>query len=548
LQKKEKDFYICRDAEKHSKPRQQRGFFLQTYQRASKEKEAVMKFSFIGRARRTNKADSNDVADNRNYTLVRSGAPDLQWDLYLSLLSAFLRAPLPEQTGEQLASLRSRVRDNDPEFLAKLAVHLRDTMDLRELSFWLSAELAAIYGNDERTAQLLLRIVRQPAELPEWLGYYSRAGKKGNAGRPLRKAFDHLLNRVDEYAFGRYNKDLQTGLKEAIRLLRPKPADTVHKVLFGKILRDQLPVRSTWEEEWQTYHKHTYKSPEQRQVVLRDKWKEGISSFRIGYTALLNNLQPMLCAGVSGKVLKLAAEYLGNAVAVGKSGQSPLRLLETYRVLRKMDQGGAGMLSEALEQAAVHSAWNRTDLEKNKTWVIAMDVSNSMKHPMSGYNGIQRLDIGPLLAMLLKSRGESVVTGIIGNTWKPVDLPFRPILGGTDQFRLREGEAGYGINAHLILQDLTRRRQVADRILIFTDCRLWDNRAFNQPAGTDLGGAWRQYRQIAPQAKLYLFDLAGYGVAPLELREDDVFLVMGWHERIFDILQAVGNGSELTGM
>jgi hypothetical protein len=28
----------------------------------------------------------------------------------------------------------------------------------------------------------------------------------------------------------------------------------------------------------------------------------------------------------------------------------------------------------------------------------------------------------------------------------------------------------------------------------------------------------------------------------LELREEDVFLVAGWHERIFDILEAVGKG------
>jgi hypothetical protein len=527
-----------------------------------------MKFNFIGRARRTGGSrtsvakqsgaggpavDGGQVKseDDRNYQLtqagmteIQTGATEIQWGLYLSFLSAYLRGVLEEEAGELLNSLRKRVRDNDPGFIAKLAIHLREAMDLRGPSFWLSAELAVHSGNDERTGQLLLRLVRQPTEIPEWLGYYNRAGRKRirRPGRPLRKAWDSLFNRLEEYPFGRYSKDMQAQLKEAIRVLRPKAADPAHKALFTKILRDQMPVRTTWEEEWQAYHRHQYKSPEQRQVVLRDKWKEGISSFRIGYTALLDNLQPMLCAGVSGKVLKLAAEYLGNALAVGKSGQSPLRLLETYRALRKMDLGGAGMLSEALEQAAVHSAWNRTDLEKNKSWVIAMDVSNSMKRPVNGFNEVQRYDIAPLLAMTLKSRGERVITGIIGNGWKPVDLPFRPILGGTDEFRLREGEAGYGINAHLLIQDLLRKKQVADKVILFTDCRLWDNRAFNQPAGTDLGAAWRQYRQFAPQAKLYLFDLAGYGVAPLELREEDVFLVAGWHERIFDILEAVGNG------
>jgi 60 kDa SS-A/Ro ribonucleoprotein len=518
------------------------------------EKEAVMKFNFIGRGK---------TSDNRNYTLVRSGLPDAQWDLYTALLSAWLQGslqeragdvwtPLWQEAGDDRAPLRQLVRDSDPEFVSRLAVYLQEEKELKALSFWLSAELAALYGNDERIGNLVLRLIQQPGEIPEWLDFYTRAAnareavpKKGQKpGRAIRKALDTCFNRMGEYPFGRYSRDLQVRLKEALQLLRPKSAGRTQKALFGKILRDQFPARSTWEQEWQALYQQPYESQEQRQVILRDKWKEGISSFRIGYNALLGNLQPMLCSGVSGKVLKLAAEYLGNAVAVGKSGLSPLRLLEVYRALRHMEQGGTGMLSEALEQAALHSAWNRTDLDKNRTWVIAMDVSNSMKHPVSGYSGVYRFDLAPLLAMILQSRGEQVITGIIGNTWKPIDLPLRPILGGTDQFRLREGEAGYAINAHLVLQDLLRKGQVVDKILLFTDCRLWDNRPFNQPAGTDLGSVWRSYRKIAPQAKLYLFDLAGYGVPPLQWREEDVFLVAGWHDRIFDGLQLLEQGKE----
>jgi 60 kDa SS-A/Ro ribonucleoprotein len=511
-----------------------------------------MKFNFSLKGKTT---------DNKNYTLVKSGMPDVQWELYTTILSAWLqgslqervgdsRMSLREEGGDDRASLRQRVRDNDPEFVTRLAIYLREEKDLNILAFWLSAELAALYPADERTGQLVARLVRQPGEVPDWLDLYVRAINAGSAvspaitfnkrtpkpGRPVKKVLDDLLNRLDEFQFGRYNRDLQLRLKATLLWLRPKAAGRSHKLLFGKILRDQFPIRHSWEQEWQALHQQPYESPEQRQVALRDKWKEGISSFRIGYTALLDNLQPMLCAGVSGKVLKLAAEYLGNAVAVGRSGLSPLRLLEVYRALRLMEQGGAGMLSEALEQAALHSAWNRTDLDRNTTWLIAMDVSNSMKHPVNGYNKVQRFDIGPLLAMILKSRGEQVTTGIIGNTWKPVELSLRPILGATDQFRLREGEAGYAINAHLLLQDLLRKRQVVDKIVLFTDCRLWDNRPFNQPAGTDLRTVWKSYRQIAPKAKLYLFDLAGYGVSPLEWREDDVFLVAGWHERAFDLL------------
>jgi 60 kDa SS-A/Ro ribonucleoprotein len=220
-------------------------------------------------------------------------------------------------------------------------------------------------------------------------------------------------------------------------------------------------------------------------------------------------------------------------------------MLEVYRSLRRIDQGGVGMLSEALEQAVLHSSWSQSDFGRHAVSVIAMDVSDSMKRPVSGMSRALRFDIAPLLALLWKGRGEQVITGFIGNTWKPLDLPIGPVLSATDELRLREGEAGYAINAHLVIQDLLRKKQVVDKVLIFTDTRLWDNRTFNQAAGTNLGDWWREYRrQVAPQAKLYCFDLAGYGSKPLEILDDDVFLVGSWQEQVLDVLGAMDNGRQ----
>jgi 60 kDa SS-A/Ro ribonucleoprotein len=486
------------------------------------------------------------------YTFVQAEIPDVQTELYTALLSASLYTRLDQQD-EPLLSIREGIRNSDPEFVARMAIYLREQKNLSQAAFLLTAELAALRGNDEPTGQLVGRIVRHAADVPVWLDYFRRIGeggwggaKSGSAqkpGRAVRKSLCDLLCQLDEYQFSRFNRETQTAIREALLNLRPKAADRDQKTLFSKILRDQVMARPTWEQEWHALHQQHYDSPEQRQVILRDKWKEGISSFRIGYTALLDNLQPMLCTGVSGKVLKLAAEYLGNAAAVTRAGHSPLRMLEVYRSLRRIDQGGVGMLSEALEQAALQSSWSRSDFGKNAVSVIAMDVSDSMKSPVSGADSSLRFDIAPLLAMSWKNRGDQVITGIIGNTWKPVELPARPILSATDELRLREGEAGYAINAYLVLQDLLRKRQVVDKVLIFTDTRLWDNRTFNQAAGTNLGDWWREYRrQVAPQAKLYCFDLAGYGSKPLEMPGDDVFLVAGWQEGVFNVLEAVDNG------
>ncbi len=494
------------------------------------EKEAIMKFNFNLKGRQP--------ADTR-YAFIKAEVPDAQSDFIKMLLSVSLSADDPGQASHALILLREAVCQGDPEFLGRLAIDLREQRSFRDLAFLLTAELAALDGDDEKTGLLVTRIVQQPGKIPAWLDYYTRTvRRRQRPGRAVRKSLSALLNSMDEYQFSRYSAETREGIKLALQWLQPKASSRSQKALFTRILRGQVPVRTTWLQEWQVLHQQHYDSPEQRQVVLRDKWKEGISSFRIGYTALLDNLQPMLCTGVSGKVLKLAAEYLGNAAAAGPGGQSPLRLLNVYRNLQRLDQGGAGMLTEALEQAALHSSWNRSGFGRRAVSVIGMDVSSSMRHPVEGYGLVQRFDIAPLLAFSWLSRGEQVITGVIGNTWRPMQGQVRPILSAVDQFRVHdEGEAGYAINAWLVLQDLLRKRQVVDNVLIFTDCSLWDNRTFNQPAGTDISHWWRQYRrELAPKAKLYLFNLAGYGMKALETPEDGVYLLAGWQERLLDVL------------
>ena len=74
---------------------------------------------------------------------------------------------------------------------------------------------------------------------------------------------------------------------------------------------------------------------------------------------------------------------------------------------------------------------------------------------------------------------------------------------------------------------------------MFTDCQMWNS----QGTKLSIRGEWRKYKKFAPNAKLYLFDLAGYRAAPLDIVQDDVALIAGWSDRIFEILNAIENGS-----
>jgi len=140
---------------------------------------------------------------------------------------------------------------------------------------------------------------------------------------------------------------------------------------------------------------------------------------------------------------------------------------------------------------------------------------------------------------LLQSKCKNVLSGMFGDTWKTVGLPGRNILANVDAFYEREGEVGYSTNGFKVLQDLIARRYIADKVMLFTDTQLWDSASHNKSGANTLSTQWKMYKQIAPDAKLYLFDLAGYGQAPLRVEDNDVFLIAGWSDKIFDVLQAL---------
>ena len=111
----------------------------------------------------------------------------------------------------------------------------------------------------------------------------------------------------------------------------------------------------------------------------------------------------------------------------------------------------------------------------------------------------------------------------------------RNILANVNEYYKREGEVGYATNGYLVLEDLISRKEIADKIMLFTDVQMWNN---NQTKDS-FANSWNRYKMIAPDAKLYLFDLAGYGRTPINIEKNDVYLIAGWSDKVFDVLHAL---------
>lgn len=99
-------------------------------------------------------------------------------------------------------------------------------------------------------------------------------------------------------------------------------------------------------------------------------------------------------------------------------------------------------------------------------------------------------------------------------------------------------------DGHLVLADLVKRKHIADKVMIFTDCQLWNSTNYRQRIESSMAVQWAAYKKIAPNAKLYLFDLAGYGTVPLQVLADDVHLTAGWSDKVFDVLESLEVGQD----
>ncbi|MBE7171591.1 MAG: TROVE domain-containing protein [Williamsia sp.] len=477
-----------------------------------------------------------------------------QLDLYAAVVTASLSNKYYETADTRLERIKDLIARNDARFVAKLAVYAREQMNLRSVPLVLTVELARQHRGDGLIAVLTDRVVQRADEITELLSYYALANERkqvkqlNRLSKQLQKGLAAAFNKFDEYQFAKYNRQANVKLKDALFLAHPKAKDETQQALFDKIAKDELEAPYTWEVELSALGQEKFAHDAAKQAAFRAKWEELIMSNKLGYMALLRNLRNILQAEVSNSALDKACSYIGYEHAVAKSRQLPFRFLSAYRELKELKDGRVHKVLEALEQAVLFSAANIKGFDENTRVVIAADVSGSMQTPVSARSSVKNYDIGLILAMLLQSRCSNVISGMFGDTWKVINMPRSNILGNVQEFYKREGEVGYSTNGYLVIEDLLQRKAIVDKIMVFTDCQLWNSHAQNQQTATSTGSVWARYKQMAPDAKLYLFDLNGYGNTPLNVQSNDVYLIAGWSDKVFDVLQALESGAGALDM
>ena len=484
----------------------------------------------------------------KNYEGGKAYAMTPELELYTAVVTASLSDTFYEEKDERAERIAQLISKVSPEFVSRLAVYTRTVMHLRSVPLLLLVELAKVHNGDDLVARAVEKTVLRADEIMELLMCYQwrnpskdERKKLGRLSRQIQNGLQRAFNRFDEYQFAKYDRDgLEVKLRDALFLVHPKAKDGQQQALFDKIANRQLEVPYTWETELSALGQQQFESVEQKQSAIREKWEELINSGKMGYMALMRNLRNMLQADVSLLEMQKVANRLSDAEQVSRSKQLPFRYLSAYREIEKVNSTHTAMLMNALEAAVKASAGNIEGFDENTRVLLASDVSGSMWSTVSPRSTIRHYDIGILLSMLLRNRCKQVVAGIFGSVWQVENMPNDNILMATRQLERLEGKVGYSTNGYKVIDWLVEQKVVMDKVMMFTDMQMWDSTG----CGKAFEASWKEYKKIAPEAKLYLFDLSGYGQLPLRLATPDVYLIAGWSDRVFDVLSAVDKGED----
>ena len=487
------------------------------------------------------------VVRNHEGAEAYSLSPELE--LYALVCTMALQPKFYESQDSQIDRLSQLIAKVDATFVAKLAVYARQRMNLRSVPLFLVVELARTHRGDDLVARTTENVVMRADEIAEllmcyqWRNPQSGMKKLGRLSHQIQAGLARAFNRFDEYQFAKYDRNNQeVKLRDALFIVHPKAKDAQQQALFDKIANRQLDTPYTWETELSALGQQKFESDEIRQEAFCEKWEELIHSGKLGYMALMRNLRNLLQSKVSLQAMKEVANRLADAEQVARSKQLPFRYLSAYREIEGIVSTHTAMLMNALEAAVKCSACNIEGFDENTRVLLASDVSGSMCTPISQKSTVRYYDIGLLLSMLLRSRCKQVVSGIFGDTWKVVNMPSDNILMATRELERLSYTVGLSTNGHKVIEWLISEKMVMDKVMMFSDMQIWDSTGRHKA----FADTWKTYKKMAPEAKLYLFDLNGYGYSPIQMTRDDVVLLAGWSDRIFDILDAIEHGSDVV--
>lgn len=329
--------------------------------------------------------------------------PEMQ--LRRSVMSCLLWEDSFYEDGQTIADrIASLVPKVMPEMVRDIAIQAREKMYLRHMPLYLTCLMTSFPEHKQFVRYTLSKVIKRVDELSEFLAmYWKMNGRDPNStdkkilSSQVKKGLGEAFCKFNEYQLAKYNRAKAIKLKDVLYLCHPKPKDKDQAELFKRLKLDMLKTPDTWEVSLSA----------KDGVSKKDKWERLLKERKMGAMALLRNLRNFNDAKVNEN---LVIEALKN---VKPDMVLPFRFIAAARYAPQWEP----YIEEAMLRCL--SAYPKLP---GRT-ALLVDVSGSMRDPISSKSEITRMDAACGIAILAREICESV--RIVTFSMTNVEVPAR---------------------------------------------------------------------------------------------------------------------------
>lgn len=403
------------------------------------------------------------------------------------------------------------------EFAGKCAMFSRNELGLRSVAQLVAAMLNG--QSFERKRDFYKAFCHRPDDMSEIFAAVDMLG--GKRSHAMIRGFADYMSGLSEYSVMKYQmKGKRYNMYDLINIIHPKHSNGV----IDDYMNGKLEAADTWEVNISTG---------------QDNWKNMVEGNRLGYLALIRNLNNILDEDVDDEWIKRnLVDQLINEVSIKKSLVFPYQIYTAYRNLKVQNFA----VITALDTAFRIACGNMPKLEGNS--VIMLDVSGSMDDRYGDKSSLTIKEVGACYAAALYINGNCDFIKF-GNRAK--SATFKKACGPFQVIRemCENDNCGYGTDITPAFGLINDKKY--DRIFVVSDMQVMgeQNRFWGWGNSVDGMSNYRSYCAANGRAILYSFDLGNYSNQIANPNNHDVHLMTALNDNVFKMLEYVENGGKL---
>ncbi len=466
---------------------------------------------------------NGQAASTRTTNLAGGKAFSMRPELELThaVLSSFLKDEFYEAgdaRATRISNLVSQIAEKDPLFVAQLAKVARSEYHLRSVTTVLLGALAKAHRGDDLIKRAIVASTERVDDLTELAAYVGKPMPK-----QIKRGIRNALLKFSRYQLAKYRGEGKSvSLVDLFNLVHPKVihASPEQQVAWKDLIEGNLVSTDTWEVEVSAG-----KTDEDRKKAFESLILEG----KMGYMAMLRNLNNLIKYNVGDGVIELVAKRLSDPEEVAKSKQLPFRFYTAFQNVK-----GNRVLSDAISDAMDLSVANVPKFDGNM--LIAIDTSGSMSSGIATETPLQKAAL--FAAALIRANNADVV--LYDTQIQELSVSGRSTVLDLANKIITNAHGG-GTETSLVFSYAINSKKNYDRIVIISDNESWSEGYRDE----SVQGAYEVYKNHkGADPYVFAIDIQGYGTTDLQ-KSSHVFHLTGWSERMFDFMNVAEQGETL---